>query len=201
MRFIESHSGGPYCPPLGIRFPVVFKVVQSMTAADLERLGEDEVEPFVGAVHYTIGDEREIASSFPGEITVTPLSGADPDPEAPTIIVRYHPSQAHADGHTQAIFDLFDCPHDDDRDDVPANPTTTSETGRTADGIFTLLLRPTHRADAAQPGPLLIYLADYEAHPYRPPPANMASWYLALAPDGSEVRLADEALPSAGPGP
>jgi hypothetical protein len=85
--------------------------------------------------------------------------------------VRWHPTEERGSGYLEAVLDL----RDDD---------TIGEICRTKDGLFTLAERSTH---PDWPGPLVIYLAEHPVNNI----VGTEIWYLALAPDGAAVRLAD----------
>ena len=170
-----ARRGGIYCQPLDITFPALFRVVQTLSREQLDEQGLSDMEPIDGYVHYTISDEEQ--QRIPGTIECTTIRGI-PDPDALTLVVRWHANEEHASGYLDAVGDLSD-------------DETNGEICRSNDGIFTLAKRSTN---PDWPGPLVIYLAVH--------PANNLSgseiWYLALAPDGNPFRLDDYEVPGSG---
>jgi hypothetical protein len=173
----RARKGGVYCEPLNINFPAVFRVVQSLSREQLDEIGAPDTEPFERYVHYTMRDEHE--RRIPGTVEAGTMRGI-PDADAPSLVIRWHPSEEHASGYLAAASDI-----DDDK---------TSEISRTTEGLFTLVKRPTN---SEWPSPLIIYLAEVPANYI----VGTDYWYLALASDGTPFRLPHLEIPSSDPEP
>jgi hypothetical protein len=166
----RARPGGVLCPPLGITFPALTRIVQSLSREELDEFGVTDVEPGKHFIHYTLSDESS-ADRYPGTIERASIRGM-PDQDGPSLVIRRHTAEEHAYGYLAALGDISD------------EEGNGSELCRTDQGLFTLAPRP-NRADF--PHPLVIYLAEY-------PTNNIVGsdyWYLALAADGTQVRLPD----------
>ena len=73
-----QHTGGVICLPLNLRFPTVYRIVQSTTREQLDELGLPDDEPFAGAHHYTLFKPGDDTLTFPGTIDRTAIQRLDP---------------------------------------------------------------------------------------------------------------------------
>lgn len=204
----KGDPGGVVCPIGGrdIAFPTLYRVVQSVSPEEAAALG---IEPIEGAIYFTIyGEEhaekvpytqfrapviglRGYAGQGPGPAP-RPLVLHDVGLSAPvalrpgeageqrSLIIRWHPSEAHLEGYATATMDL------EMADDLEG---WHDESCQTADGIFSATWRPT---DPTWPAPLVIYLARVsyaEGDPRAEFHDGEADWYAAFAPDDSRVTL------------
>jgi hypothetical protein len=147
---------------------------KSLSGEELDEFGVIDVEPGKRFIHYTLSDESS-ADRYPGTIERASIRGM-PDRDGPSLVIRRHTAEEHAYGYLAALSDI--CDEEDNG----------SGLCRTDQGLFTLTPRP-NRADFSHP--LVIYLAEY-------PTNNIVGsdyWYLALAPDGTQVRLPDYEVP------
>jgi hypothetical protein len=168
----RARRGGVYCQSLDITFPALFRVVQSLSREQLDDHGLTDVEPIDRYVHYTIREDTP--QGILGTVECGTMRGI-PDPDAPSLVVRWHPTEERASAYLEAVLDL----RDDD---------STGEICRTKDGLFTLAERSTN---PDWPGPLVIYLAEHPANNI----VGTEIWYLALAPDGAAIQLSDYEVP------
>jgi hypothetical protein len=153
-------AGRVYCPPLNIHFPQLFRILQPVTRADLEALGETEVEPVENFIDYTLDQDHRYYGKVECE-AVRNLAEADRE----SIVVRHHRSFEEAMSYLDAVSDLFGL--------EDAHPIF-----KTKEGLFTLARRQT---DKAWPGPMVIYVAVHPADNL----VGSEVWQVAIAPDGS----------------
>jgi hypothetical protein len=168
----QRDVGTVFCPLLPIRFPTVYRIVQSMTRAQLDERRLYHVEPFVFN-HYTLTEEDDDARRYPGTIERKAIRTLDPAVDCVSLVIRHHRSPEQASGYLTGLDDFsVDC------GDEPIC--------RTEEGIFTLITRPTN---LVWPGPLIIYCVDKV-------PADDClgedNWQVAIAPGGTLIeRFAD----------
>jgi hypothetical protein len=165
---IEAGLGAVFCQPLNLRFPTVYRIVQSMTREQLDKHGLHDEEPFKDCNYYTLTGPDNDAARFPGTIDRTRLRNLDPAIDCVSLVIHLHRSRAEASAYLMALFD-YGVEHG-------SEPIC-----RTEQGIFTLISRPTK---SSWPGPLIIYCADTV------PADNIIgkdSWEVAVAPDGTLI--------------
>jgi hypothetical protein len=71
------HTGGVIYPPLNLRFPTVYRIVQSMRREQLDELGFHDEEPSADAKHYTPTELGDDAEHSPGKVEPTVLRTLD----------------------------------------------------------------------------------------------------------------------------
>jgi hypothetical protein len=74
----QGRPGEVFCPPLDIRFPIVYRIVQSMSREDLDEFGLHGEEPFAGYHHYTLAAEEEKGETYPGTVERSVVRMLDP---------------------------------------------------------------------------------------------------------------------------
>jgi hypothetical protein len=177
IRLPRGRSGGIFCPPLKLRFPIIYRVVQSATRKQLKAEGlADMMKPFRDCCYYTLTDASEHAAVFPGTIEATELRTLDPAIDRVSVVIHYHRSFDTAWAYHRGLWD-----YGADFRDFGLEPTCQTE-----EGIFTLITRPTN---PSWPGPLIIYCVD------RVPADNRFgenSWEAAVAPDGALIEPFDD---------
>ena len=181
-KVVQLRPGGPrglFCQPLNLHFPVVFHLKQVVTLKDARAMGVPGkfVKELVGTFeYYTLdADDRR----YGGRIERTAIR-CIADPAADSLVVTHHRSEDEASAHAMAVYQFgFE------KVDVIC---------RTADGIFTLMQRPTH---PTWPGPLIIYFAHVPAAADNPF-SQWEVWAMAAAPDGSVADF-DDFVPDSPP--
>jgi hypothetical protein len=161
-----------FCPPLNLRFPTVYRIVQSMTREQLDDRGVHDEEPFVYN-HYTLDEEDDDARRYPGTIERRTIRSLDPAIDRVSLVIRYQRIPDEALGYWQGLYDYgVGC--------------GTDAIFPTEEGTFTLITRPTK---PSWPGHLIIYCVD------KVPTDDLIgedSWVLAVAPDGSLIERFDD---------
>jgi hypothetical protein len=163
---------GVFCPPLNLRFPTVFRIVQSVTRQQLDEYGLHDLEPIQDCNHYTLAEpDLDLdAGRYPGTIVRTRLQSLDPAIDRVSLVIRRHLSRATSDGYRAGLDDYS---------------VDFGEIIRRTEGIFTLITRPTK---PAWPGPLLIHSAELTD--------DTAHWVVAVAPDGTLIEGFDDLGPA-----
>ncbi len=156
-------AGRVYCPPLNIYFPQLFRIVQTVTRADLDALGVTDEQPIENFIHYTLHDDAEYIGTVERE-AVRSIAEAGQE----SVVVRHHRGVDEAVSYLDAVSDI-------------RGGEDTSPICRTKDGLFTLARRPT---PSVWPGPMVVYLATH--------PANnrfgCEVWHIGITPDGTTLR-------------
>jgi hypothetical protein len=159
-------AGRVYCPPLNIYFPQLFRVVQTVTQADLDALGLTDEQPLENFIHYTLHEDEEYFGTVARE-AVRSITETGQE----SVIIRHHRDLNEAVSYLDAVTDL--------RGGEDVSPIC-----RTRDGIFTLARRPT---PSSWPGPMVIYLATHPADNR----FGSEVWHIGIAPDGTMKRDED----------
>jgi hypothetical protein len=141
LSITSGQFGTVYCPELNLRFPTVYRIVQSMTREQLDESGLPDEKPFAGMNHYELTEECRIC--YGGTSQRTAIRTLDPRIDSVSLVIRCHASREAALAYLVAVEDYSG----DDYD--MANRWYSTE-----DGIFTLIIRPTK---PSWPGPLIIY--------------------------------------------
>lgn len=80
----RTRPGGIYCPPRGIYFPVLYRVVQTVTQAQIDAVGLTKFEPINDYVHYNISEDTEYFGTITREV-VRGIAHGDRD----SIVIRH----------------------------------------------------------------------------------------------------------------
>jgi hypothetical protein len=99
----RARRGGVYCPPLDLNFPVLYRVVQSVSRQQLDEVGLIDEQPVESYVHYTIDEHQR----FLGSIERTVARGIS-DAAAPSLVMRWHPNEEQAASYLDALLDISD---------------------------------------------------------------------------------------------
>jgi len=133
--------GTVWCHPLNLRFPTVYRVVQSITRDQFNAHGLHDQEPFANENCYELENS---ARRYLGTIERIAISTLDPSIDRVSLVIRYHPSEESALGYLVGLEDF-------------GAYSTDHWISSTEEGVFTLISRPTK---PSWPGPLIIYCAD-----------------------------------------
>ena len=159
----RTRPGGIYCPPRGIYFPVLYRVVQTVTQAQIDAVGLTKFEPINDYVHYNISEDTEYFGTITREV-VRGIAHGDRD----SIVIRHHRNHNEASAYLVGAIDA-------------SSDKASDSIYQTEAGIFTMIQRPTA---PYWPSPMVIYVADH--------PADNAiggtTWEVATTPDGVTKR-------------
>jgi hypothetical protein len=160
------------CGPLNLRFPTVYRIVESATREQLDYYRVYDQEPYTGLNHYSLYSLVDNRGYF-GTIERTAISTLDPAMDTVSLVIRYHRSRETARCYLHCIEDFG-------VDDLDNSEHQTEE------GVFTLIKRPTQ---PNWPGPLIIYCADDMRADKG---ADWIVWFAAVAPDGTFIEDFDD---------
>jgi hypothetical protein len=159
----RTRAGGIYCPPREIYFPLLYRVVQTVTQSQIDAVGLTKFEPINDYVHYTISEDTE----YFGTITREVVRGIWPG-DRDSIVIRHHRNYNQASAYLVGALDA-------------SGDKASDSIYQTEAGIFTMIRRPTA---PHWPSPMVIYVADYPADNA----IGSATWEVATTPDGVTTR-------------
>ncbi len=158
--------GGVLCPPLNLRFPVVFRGDAKTTKEDLDKWGlaGDEFAPSEWTVYELATDYNVV-----GSIRWHEVRSLDPDWKT-SLVIRHHTSLEYAYGYASALSDQ----------EIGKEGTCDQVVYTTETGIFTKASIPTL---GSWPGPLIIYSAVVPANN----PMGSDYWFKIIGHTGEEI--------------